>query len=55
MRTEEHRKLLIQAREKAEILVALGSCASFGGIPGIANLFELDAIAEREYLNPRKD
>lgn len=49
IRTEEHRKLLIQAREKAEILVALGSCASFGGIPGIANLFELDAILKDIY------
>src|SRR5512139_1904360 len=35
---EEHEALLHQFREKSRIIVALGTCACFGGIPGLRNL-----------------
>jgi F420-non-reducing hydrogenase small subunit len=37
-------------REKAKVLVAFGSCAHEGCIPGLANLFDRQSILERVYL-----
>lgn len=36
--------------EKAKITIAFGSCASFGGIPGLANLYATRELLERVYL-----
>jgi len=41
VRTSHDVEVLKEARRKAKILVALGSCACFGGIPGLSNLFDL--------------
>ncbi len=38
-RTEHHRKLFQYAKEKAKLVVAFGTCACYGGIQGLANLF----------------
>ncbi len=43
---EEMAKLL---RQKSQIIVAFGSCAHMGGIPGLGNLFTRDAIFQRVY------
>ncbi len=43
---EERLKLM---RANCEILIALGSCASFGGIPGLRNLHSADAVIRRAY------
>lgn len=43
---EEMAKLL---RQKSQIIVAFGSCAHMGGIPGLGNLFTGDAIFQRVY------
>jgi F420-non-reducing hydrogenase small subunit len=36
--------------EKAKITIAFGSCASFGGVPGLANLYTTKELLERVYL-----
>jgi F420-non-reducing hydrogenase small subunit len=43
----EHLARLLRAKSKA--LVAFGSCAHIGGIPGLANLFTKEAIFRRVY------
>jgi F420-non-reducing hydrogenase small subunit len=37
-------------RKKSKILVAYGSCAHMGGIPGLANFFSKEEIFKRVYL-----
>jgi F420-non-reducing hydrogenase small subunit len=37
-------------RAKSKILVAYGSCAHMGGIPGLANFFSKEEILKRVYL-----
>jgi F420-non-reducing hydrogenase small subunit len=54
----EHMARLLRAKSKA--LVAFGSCAHIGGIPGLANLFTREEIFKRVYhetpstVNPEK-
>lgn len=38
-------------RQKSKIMVAYGSCASFGGVPGLANQASKAEIFDRAYLN----
>lgn len=40
-----------EIREKARILVAFGTCASFGGIAGLRNLFYPKEALEEAYVN----
>jgi coenzyme F420-reducing hydrogenase gamma subunit len=40
--TDEHVDLLREVRAKASAIVAIGACANTGGIPGLANLLDLD-------------
>ena len=47
---EDNVQLLETFREKAKTLVALGTCACFGGLPGLRNLFERDAVLRRAYV-----
>jgi F420-non-reducing hydrogenase small subunit len=48
---EENAKVLRTFRERSKTLVALGTCACFGGVPGLRNLFELGAIMQRGYVD----
>jgi F420-non-reducing hydrogenase small subunit len=50
IRTEEQEHIAKLLRNKAKILVAFGSCAAQGGIPGLANIANRDEIFERAYL-----
>jgi F420-non-reducing hydrogenase small subunit len=38
IRTEADREAALKLRERAQLLVAVGACAAFGGLPGLANL-----------------
>ena len=49
IRSEEHKKLAQEMRKKCKILIALGSCACFGGVPALANQFSTEEVLEKVY------
>ena len=49
VRNEENKKLAELMRSRVNTLIAMGSCASFGGIPALANQYTLNEIYERVY------
>jgi len=51
IRNSENEKMARLLRQKSKLLVAFGSCAHLGGIPGLANLFDLDEILKTAYLS----
>jgi F420-non-reducing hydrogenase small subunit len=50
IRTSENEHMAHMLRKRSKVLVAFGSCAHEGGIPGLANLYERNSILERVYL-----
>jgi F420-non-reducing hydrogenase small subunit len=50
IRNSENEEMAHLLRQKSKVLVAFGSCAHEGGIPGLANLFDRRSIFERAYL-----
>lgn len=56
VRTSENEHLAKLLRRKSKILVAHGSCAHMGGIPGLANFTSKAEIFDRAYIkNPSLD
>ena len=49
IRSEEHKKLAQEMRKKCKILISLGSCACFGGIPALANQYTTAEMLEKVY------
>jgi len=49
IRNEEHKEIAKEMRNKCSTLIALGSCACFGGIPALANQFPLNELYEKVY------
>jgi F420-non-reducing hydrogenase small subunit len=49
VRNEENIGLLKEVREKAKTVVALGTCSSFGGIPGLGSAFASRELIEEAY------
>jgi len=49
IRTEEDEKLIKEVRAKSRILVALGICATHGGITSLGNVLSLKTLLEKEY------
>jgi F420-non-reducing hydrogenase small subunit len=50
VRNSENEKIAKLLRRKSKVLVAYGSCAHLGGIPGLANFSDRDGIFSRVYL-----
>lgn len=50
IRTEEQEHWAKLLRNKSKVLVAFGSCAHLGGVPGLANVADKKEIFERVYL-----
>jgi len=51
IRNEENRELAEMLREKAALVIAYGTCAVYGGIPGLGNLSTTDELIEEAYIN----
>lgn len=49
VRNEKEKHVLEEMRKKTNTLISLGSCASFGGIPALANMYSLDDMYEKVY------
>ena len=49
VRTEEHKEIAQEMRAKCKTLVALGTCAGYGGIPALGNMYLTDEIFEKVY------
>ena len=49
IRVKEDEEKIKEARRKCRVLVAWGTCAAFGGIPAIANRFDLEDLIEASY------
>ncbi|MCP4515158.1 MAG: oxidoreductase, partial [Delftia sp.] len=49
IRDSENERIARLLRSKSRLMVAFGACAHQGGIPGLANLYGLEAILERTY------
>ncbi len=50
-RTEQDIKSVELMRKKCKILVAIGSCAVLGGCPGMANLFTIEELTSRKFMD----
>lgn len=55
IRNEEHLEVAEEMRKKCNILIALGTCATHGGIPALCNSFTTDEIFERYYSTESTD
>jgi F420-non-reducing hydrogenase small subunit len=49
VRTSEQEEMAKIVRRKAQAVIAFGSCAHLGGVPGLANLTTREAILDRVY------
>lgn len=51
VRNEKEKHVAEAMRESCEILISLGSCACFGGIPALANMSPLEGLYHKVYRN----
>lgn len=51
IRNEENREMAEKIREKANFIINYGTCAVYGGIPGLGNLYTPEELAEEAYIN----
>lgn len=49
IRNEKERHVAEEMRKKCKTLIALGSCACYGGIPALANMYSVDDLLEKVY------
>lgn len=49
IRTSEQEEMAHLLRRKAQLLIAFGACSHLGGIPGLANLWDREAIVRAAY------
>lgn len=50
VRNEHDLKVCKELRSKSKVIVAFGDCACLGSVPGLANLYEKEAILKRKFL-----
>ena len=55
VRTEEMKELAEIMRSKVKILISLGSCACFGGIPAMANMSTVEELKKTVYSTKTTD
>ena len=49
VRNEEHKEVLLEMRKKCQILIALGTCATNGGIPALQNMYSDEDLKQFYY------
>jgi F420-non-reducing hydrogenase small subunit len=49
VRTREDEEKLIEMRRKSRFMIAWGTCAVFGGIPALANAYDLEDLINESY------
>jgi F420-non-reducing hydrogenase small subunit len=49
IRSSEQEEMVHMLRRKSQLVIAFGSCAHMGGIPGLANLFSRQAVLDSSY------
>ena len=49
IRSSENEHVAKMLRQKSKLLIAFGSCSHLGGIPGLANLFDVETLLERVF------
>lgn len=60
IRLTEHEEMVKLLRRKSKLVVAYGACSAWGGVPGLANLYDIKEVLSRVYLevpsieNPEK-
>jgi len=47
VRNTEHKHVLEEMRKKVKVLIALGSCAAYGGVPAQANMWKPEEVMEK--------
>ncbi len=55
IRNSEHLEVAEEMRRKCSIIIALGTCATHGGIPALANSYENQEILKRYYSTETTD
>ncbi len=53
IRNEKEKHVAEEMRRKCKTLIALGSCACFGGIPALANMYNLEELYEKVYRDSK--
>jgi len=53
VRTEEHKEVAKEVRNKCKTVIAYGSCACFGGVPALANMYTKDEVFNKVYKTSR--
>ncbi len=53
VRTEEHKEVAKEVRNKCNPVIAYGSCACFGGVPALANMYTKDEVFNKVYKTTR--
>jgi len=53
VRNEEHKELAQEMRNKCKIIIAYGSCAVFGGLPALANMYTKEDTFNKIYKTTR--
>lgn len=55
IRNEEHAEIAAHMRSRCKVIIALGTCATHGGIPALANSFPVSDLLERCFTTETTD
>jgi len=55
IRNEEHLEVAREMRKKCKIIIALGTCATHGGIPALINAYKNEELLDRYYSTETTD
>ncbi|RLI27650.1 MAG: F420-nonreducing hydrogenase [Candidatus Hecatellales archaeon] len=50
VKTSHDEEVVKELRVKSKVLIAIGDCACFGGIPGLINIYDLDSAFKAAYV-----